>query len=49
MWSRRHFLHRTAGAGAALMLPGWINATGLSQEEITQLVILHTNDVHSRI
>lgn len=49
MWSRRHFLHRTAGAGAALMLPGWINASGLSQEEITRLVILHTNDVHSRI
>ena len=49
MWSRRHFLNRTAGAGAALMLPGWINATGLSQGEITRLVILHTNDVHSRI
>ncbi len=49
MWSRRHFLNRTAGAGAALMLPGWINASGLSQGEITRLVILHTNDVHSRI
>ncbi len=49
MWSRRNFIYRTAGAGAALMIPGWISASGLSTEEITRLVILHTNDVHSRI
>ncbi len=49
MWSRRDFLNRTTGAGAALMIPGWLNAAGLTDEELTKLVILHTNDVHSRV
>lgn len=49
MWSRRNFINRTAVAGAALMLPDWINASTLLKGEITKLVILHTNDVHSRI
>ncbi len=49
MWSRRSFLNKTAGAGAALMIPGWANASKLISEELTHLVILHTNDVHSRI
>ena len=31
------------------MLPGWINASALLKGELTRLVILHTNDVHSRI
>lgn len=49
MWSRRDFLNRTTGAGAALMIPGWLNAAGLSGEELSKLIILHTNDVHSRV
>ena len=49
MWTRREFLHRSAGAGAALSLPGWVNAPLFLKEEITNLVILHTNDVHSRV
>jgi 5'-nucleotidase len=48
MWSRREFLQRSAGAGATLLLPGWINASVLSGE-LTKLIILHTNDTHSRI
>ncbi len=49
MWSRRNFLHQSAGAGAALLMPGWVHATSLIKGEITKLIILHTNDVHSRI
>jgi 5'-nucleotidase len=49
MWTRREFLHRSAGAGAALSLPGWVNTPLFLKEEITNLVILHTNDVHSRV
>lgn len=49
MWSRRAFLQKTSGAGAALMLPGWISASSLISEEMTRLIILHTNDTHSRI
>jgi 5'-nucleotidase len=49
MWTRRDFLQRSAGAGAALALPGWINASALVKGELTHLVILHTNDVHSRV
>lgn len=49
MWSRRNFIQRASGAGAALMLPAWVNASGLINEELAHLVILHTNDVHSRI
>ena len=48
MWSRREFLQRSAGAGAAFMVPGWIGAAALSGE-LTRLVILHTDDTHSRI
>lgn len=49
MWSRRTFIHRSAGAGAALMVPGWMHASAMLHGELTKLVILHTNDVHSRI
>ncbi len=48
MWTRRQFIHRSAGAGAAMFTPGWLES-GLLRGEITKLVILHTNDVHSRI
>ena len=49
MWSRRNFLQQSAHAGAALLIPGWVNASSLIKGEITKLIILHTNDVHSRI
>ncbi len=49
MWSRRDFLNRTTGAGAALLVPGWLNAAALTDGELSKLVILHTNDVHSRV
>lgn len=48
-WTRRNFIQRTAGAGAALMIPGWMDANTLLKEELTKLIILHTNDTHSRI
>lgn len=48
-WSRRSFLQRTTAAGAALTVPGWLQAAGLADPELSRLVILHTNDVHSRI
>ncbi len=46
---RRHFL-RVAGAGAAggLLLPGWANGLEPGHDEV-RLVILHTNDTHSRM
>ncbi|HZV71810.1 MAG TPA: metallophosphatase [Saprospiraceae bacterium] len=49
MWTRRDFLNRASVAGAALMIPGWLNAAALSDEELTKLLILHTNDIHSRV
>jgi 5'-nucleotidase len=49
MKSRREFVFQSAAAGAAMMVPGWLNASSLSGEEISRLVILHTNDVHSRV
>lgn len=48
MKTRRDFILHTAGAGAALMVPGWLKGAVVA-EEMTKLVILHTNDVHSRI
>ena len=49
---RRDFLRIGAGgvigAGGLGLLPGALDAFG-SQEEATRLVILHTNDTHSRI
>ncbi len=49
MWSRRQFIQRSSGAGAAFMLPGWVSASSLLGGELTKLIILHTNDTHSRI
>lgn len=49
MWTRRDFLNRTTVAGATLMVPGWLNAANITDEELSKLVILHTNDVHSRV
>ena len=48
VWNRREFLKSTA-AGAALLAFG-INPDSLyAQDDLLRLVILHTNDVHSRI
>lgn len=49
MWSRRNFIQRSSAAGAALMMPGWINGSSIFGGELSRLVILHTNDTHSRI
>ena len=49
MWSRRNFIQRSSAAGATLMVPGWINGSSIFGGELSRLVILHTNDTHSRI
>lgn len=49
MKNRRDFIWKTGAAGAALLVPGWMQGSSIFHEEITKLVILHTNDVHSRI
>lgn len=49
MWSRRDFLLKTTGASATMMLPGWLKAGAFIHGGLTKLVILHTNDTHSRI
>ncbi len=49
MWTRRSFLNKTASAGAALMAPSWVGQSKIFANDISHLVILHTNDVHSRI
>lgn len=46
--NRRNFLLQTALAGGTLALPNWAHAAN-GQEEEQRLVILHTNDVHSRL
>jgi len=47
-WSRRNFLLRGSAAAATLALPHWALADG-RDPRLTHLVILHTNDVHSRL
>jgi 5'-nucleotidase len=49
MKSRREFVITSGAAGAAMLVPGWMSATTLLKEEISRLIILHTNDVHSRV
>ncbi|HXR81190.1 MAG TPA: metallophosphatase [Saprospiraceae bacterium] len=49
MKSRREFVIKSGAAGAAMLVPGWMSATTLLKEEISRLIILHTNDVHSRV
>lgn len=49
MKTRRDFLLQTSAASAAMMTPGWLSASTIFNEAITRLVILHTNDVHSRV
>lgn len=49
MSNRRTFLQQSSAAGAAMMVPEWLNAMDVFAEELTRIVILHTNDVHSRL
>jgi len=49
MKSRREFVLQTGAAGAAMIVPGWMSAAPFYKEEISRLIILHTNDVHSRV
>src|SRR5690349_6486019 len=49
MKNRRSFLYQSGAAGAAMLVPGWITGSPIFREEISRLVILHTNDVHSRV
>lgn len=44
--NRRHFLTQSSLAAGTLLLPGWAQA---QEAEAEHLVILHTNDVHSRL
>jgi 5'-nucleotidase len=47
MWNRRDFLKRAGAASVLLLLPDWMQE--LEAARLTRLVILHTNDLHSRI
>jgi 5'-nucleotidase len=44
--NRRYFLTQSSLAAGTLLLPGWAQA---QEAEAEHLVILHTNDVHSRL
>lgn len=44
--NRRYFLYQSSLAAGTLLLPGWAQA---QEAEAEHLVILHTNDVHSRL
>jgi len=48
VWNRRDFLRSTA-AGAALLALGIRSDSVYAKDDLVKLVILHTNDVHSRI
>ena len=50
--NRRHFIKQTALAGSAVLSSSVVGASVLNAQSIpeeTQLTILHTNDVHSRL
>ena len=49
MKNRRTFIRNTGVAGAAMLVPGWLTGSPIFAEEISRLVILHTNDTHSRV
>jgi 5'-nucleotidase len=49
MKNRRSFIYQSGAAGAAMLVPGWITGSPIFREEISRLIILHTNDVHSRV
>ncbi|HJW27706.1 MAG TPA: metallophosphatase [Saprospiraceae bacterium] len=49
MDTRRNFMTRAGAAAASVIVPGWISASPVFREELSRLIILHTNDVHSRV
>lgn len=49
MKPRRDFLFQSGLAGASMLVPGWLRFPAEESGETQELVILHTNDVHSRI
>ena len=46
---RRHFLKQTTLTGAALLSSGWGLESLANATSVENLVVLHTNDVHSRL
>lgn len=49
IWARREFLKKTLLSAGAMAVPGWMQASSIPGGELTKLIILHTNDTHSRI
>ncbi len=49
MINRRQFILRGSAAAATLALPNWMQAASTGDPHFSKIIILHTNDVHSRI
>lgn len=49
MTTRRNFIKKTALTGAAITVGNSFFNTAFAAENATKLIVLHTNDVHSRI
>ena len=49
MWTRRNFLEKTALATGAILTGDALMQQVMAEEATQRLVILHTNDVHSRL
>lgn len=49
MWTRRNFIQRTALATGAILTGDGLAREVMGEEAPQRLVILHTNDVHSRL
>jgi 5'-nucleotidase len=49
MQNRRRFLQQTALAAGAVLASNMVFAQAMEEDAVTQLTILHTNDVHSRL
>ena len=49
MLTRRNFIQKTALTAGALVAGNSLRSEVMAEEASQQLVILHTNDVHSRV
>ncbi|ULQ52703.1 metallophosphoesterase [Flavihumibacter fluvii] len=49
MWTRRNFIQKTALATGAILTGDALLQQAMAEESTQRLVILHTNDVHSRL
>lgn len=49
MWTRRNFIRKSALATGALLAGNGLLQEALAEERQRRLIILHTNDVHSRL